>query len=134
MPPLLAVRLCEVAPDGTSARVTFGLQRVRRPPQHAPGERFQLDMPLKGVAYRFSPGCRVRVALSSAYWPMAWSEPVGGGLTLWPAGAVMTLPAMPSSVTEFFWRNGALCMNVSFEAFEGEESVCKKIWDLQYRW
>jgi putative CocE/NonD family hydrolase len=228
---LLAVRLCEVSPDGTSARVTFGLQRVQRPPQHAPGERFQLAVPLKGVAYRFSPGCRVRVALSSAYWPMAWSEPVSGGLTLWPAGAVLRLPAMPPSaryqppafeppqsaapiahevvdpgansrsitwdaatgeaqliirsrrrsvrlgeltfggdgeetasvlprdpasarvvmrrsqfmqrpgwsvrlvsVAEFFWRKGALRMNVSFEAFEGEESVCQKIWDHQFRW
>lgn len=38
------------------------------------------------------------------------------------------------SVTEFFWRKGALHMNVSFEAFEGEESVCQKIWDHQFRW
>jgi predicted acyl esterase len=228
---LLAVRLCEVAPDGTSARVTFGLLRVKRPPQYAPGERFQLDVPLKGVAYRFSPGHRVRVALSSAYWPMAWAEPVSGGLTLWSAGAVLSLPTLPpsaryfppafeapqwarplaheiltpgensrsitwdaasgaaqlisrsrrrtmrlgelsfggdgeeiasilprepssarvtmrrsqfmqrpewsvrlSSVTEFFWDNGALRMTVSFEALEGEETVCHKSWDQQFHW
>jgi hypothetical protein len=228
---LLAVRLCEVAPDGTSARITFGLLRVKRPPQRAPGERFQLAVPLKGVAYRFSSGCRVRVALSSAYWPMAWSEPVAGGLKLWPAGAVLRLPAMPpsaryqppvfeapqsappiahevldpgansrsvtwdaatgeaqlitrsrrrsvrlgelifgggseetasvlprdpasarvmmrrsqfmqrpgwsvrlASVTEFSWGNGALRMSINFEAFEGEQSVCQKKWDYQFRW
>lgn len=228
---LLAVRLCEVASDGTSARVTFGLLRAKRPPQHAPGERFQLDMPLKGVAYRFSPGCRIRLALSSAYWPMAWAEPTSGGLTLWTAGATLSLPALPSgtryqppafeppewarplahevldpgansrsltwdaasgethltsrsrrrtvrlgeltfggdgeeiasvlpldpasarvtmrrsqfmqrpdwsvrlsSVTEFSWDDGALRMNVSFEAFEGEDVVCRKSWDRRFRW
>jgi len=228
---LLAVRLCEVKPDGTSARVTFGLQRVKRPPQHAPGEPFQLDVPLKGVAYRFSSGCRVRVALSTAYWPMAWAEPASGGLSFWPAGAILTLPSLPpsaryrppafespqsaqplahevldagansrtiswdvasgaavlisrsrrrtvrlgelifggdaeetdsilahdaasarvtmrrsqfmqrpgwsvrlSSVTEFFWDHGALRMNVSFEAFEGQVSVCQKSWDQRFRW
>ena len=226
---LLAIRLCEVAPDGTSARVTFGLRRVQRPLEYAPGERFQLDVPLKGVAYRFSPGRRVRVALSSAYWPMAWSEPVSGGLTFWPADATLTLPGIPpstgyrpaefeppqwarplahevldpavnsrsvtwdaatgeaqliarsrrrtvrlgelsfggdgeeiasvlardpasarvvmrrsqfmqrpgwsvrlTSVSEFFWRDGALCMNVAFEAFEAEQSVCEKRWEFQF--
>ena len=228
---LLAVRLCEVALDGTSARVTFGLLRVTRPPQHAPGERFQLEVSLKGVAYRFSPGHRVRIALSSAYWPMAWAEPKSGGLMLWPADAILTLPALPpsaryrppafeapewarplahevldpgtssrsitwdaasgathltsrsrrrtmrlgeltfggdgeeiasllprdpasarvtmrrsqfmqrpdwsvrlSSVTEFSWDDGALRMTVSFEAFEGENTVCRKSWDQRFRW
>jgi putative CocE/NonD family hydrolase len=93
----LAIRLCEIAPDGTSARITFGLRRVARPPDCAPGEPFHVIFSLKGVAYRFSPGCRVRVAVSSAYWPMAWPEPVTAGLKLWPAGAVLMLPGMPAS-------------------------------------
>ena len=37
---LLAVRLCEVREDGVSARVTFGLLRVRRPEGCAAGARF----------------------------------------------------------------------------------------------
>jgi hypothetical protein len=39
-----------------------------------------------------------------------------------------------SSVTEFSWDDGALRMSVSFEAFEGDEAVCRKSWDQRFRW
>lgn len=97
---LLALRLCEVAPDGTSARVTFGLHRLRRPEGVAVGERFTLTLPLKGVAYAFSPGHRIRLALSTSYWPMAWPEPGDGGVTLWTETASLRLPGLPSATRE----------------------------------
>ncbi|MGH6938590.1 CocE/NonD family hydrolase [Hypericibacter sp.] len=91
---LLAARLCEVAPDGASARVTFGLLRLRRPAAVAPGERFRVSLPLKAVAYAFRPGSRIRLALSDTYWPMAWPEPVDAGLVVYPAGSSLTLPLL----------------------------------------
>jgi putative CocE/NonD family hydrolase len=91
---LLAARLCEVAPDGASTRVTFGLLRLRRPPGVAPGERFRISLTLKAVAYAFSPGCRIRLALSDAYWPMAWPEPADAGLVLHTAASRLTLPML----------------------------------------
>lgn len=93
----LAIRLCEVSPDGESARVTFGLHRVSRPDGVAPGVSFRVKLPIKGVAYRFSAGRRIRLALSTAYWPMSWPEPVGGGLMLFPGDAKLVLPGLPAS-------------------------------------
>ena len=56
----------EVSADGHSARVTFGVHRLTRPKGVAPGESFRVRLSLKGVAYRFSAGCRLRLALSTA--------------------------------------------------------------------
>jgi hypothetical protein len=37
------------------------------------------------------------------------------------------------SVSEFFWSDGAFCMNGAIYAFEAEQSVCEKRWELQFR-
>ncbi|HVZ00503.1 MAG TPA: CocE/NonD family hydrolase [Dongiaceae bacterium] len=94
---ILALRLCDVAADGTSARVTFGLHRVERPAGVGPGEVFRTRLPLKGVAYRFRPGHRIRLAVSTAYWPMAWPEPGQAGLTLHLGAARLDIPLMPKA-------------------------------------
>jgi hypothetical protein len=92
---LLAVRLCEVREDGVSARVTFGLLRVRRPEGCAAGARFGVRVALKSVAYVFAAGRRMRLAISSAYWPMAWPERVAAGWMVWPESAVLRLAGLP---------------------------------------
>ncbi|TKI04235.1 CocE/NonD family hydrolase [Martelella alba] len=88
---LLALRLNEVDEDGLSARVTFGLHRLVRPDVPA-GQSFRVVLPLKGVAYRFAAGRRLRLALSNAYWPMAWAEPGQGPVRIWPASGIFRLP------------------------------------------
>ena len=93
----LALRLCEVEADGGSARVTFGLHRIRRPDGIGPGEVFRVALPIKGVAYKFAAGRRIRLALSSSYWPLSLPEPIAAGLALSPEGARLILPGMPGS-------------------------------------
>ncbi|WP_439813960.1 CocE/NonD family hydrolase [Zavarzinia sp. CC-PAN008] len=93
---LLAARLCEVRDDGTSARVTFGLLRVSRPPDVAAGARFPLRLELKAAGYRLARGRRVRLALSNAYWPMAWPEARACPLTVWPGSIRLELPQPPA--------------------------------------
>jgi putative CocE/NonD family hydrolase len=92
---LLAIRLCEVRQDDISARVTFALLRVVRPPGTAAGQRFSLRCALKSVAYVFARGRKMRLALSSAYWPMAWPEPAPAGLSIWPETVQLRLPGLP---------------------------------------
>jgi len=89
------VRLNEVAADETSARVTFAVRRVHRPAGVAAGERFPYEIPLKGVAYTFTPGKRIRLALSTTYWPMVWPERGKGGITLYPEATAFLMPGMP---------------------------------------
>lgn len=96
---LLVLRLNEVSADGHSARVTFGVHRLTRPKGVAPGESFRVSLSLKGVAYRFSAGCRLRLALSTAYWPMVWAEPGQGAVQLWTDGALLQLPGPGDAIT-----------------------------------
>ncbi|WP_445678882.1 CocE/NonD family hydrolase [Radicibacter daui] len=91
------VRLNEIGEDGTSARVTLAIRRITRPEGVAAGERFSYEIPLKGVAYKFRPGRRIRVALSTTYWPMVWPEPSKGGITFYPEATSFLLPSMPEA-------------------------------------
>ena len=92
---LLVVRLNEVKADGTSARVTFTARRLRRPEGVAPGEAFDIAIPVNAVAHRFSPGSRLRLALSTSYWPMIWPEAEGNAIRIQPESLQLSLPGMP---------------------------------------
>jgi putative CocE/NonD family hydrolase len=97
----IALRLCEVRPDGASARVTFGLHRVTRPAGIGTGQSFRVTLPIKGVAYSFAAGHRIRLAISSNYWPLSLPEPVAAGIMLSPGGARLNLPGMPDSADRY---------------------------------
>jgi hypothetical protein len=85
---LVAVRLCDVFPDGTSALVTRGLLNLThrdghdRPEPLEPGRRYEVRVPLDVMAYSFPAGHRLRVAVSPTYWPWAWPSPEPVRLTL----------------------------------------------------
>lgn len=96
---MVILRLNEVAADGRSSRITFGIHRLVRPDVPA-GQAFRVTLPLKGVAYRFSAGCRIRLALSNTYWPMAWAEPEQGPVALFTHGAMLRLPSRPDGVED----------------------------------
>ena len=77
----VVARLCEVAPDGASARVSFGALNLamrdsaETPSPLIPGEKYRAAVLLDHCARKFSPGHRVRLALSANYWPMMWPAP-----------------------------------------------------------
>lgn len=77
----LVVRLCDVAPDGTSLRVTWGLLQLSRrrgmdrSDPMEPGREETVDVELKAVGHRFEAGHRIRVAVSTTFWPWAWPAP-----------------------------------------------------------
>jgi putative CocE/NonD family hydrolase len=93
---MLAVRLNEVAPDGTSARVSYGLLNLQHRGGNAkaevlkPGQRYRVELKLKDAAYEVPAGHRLRLAVSSVYWPLAVAAPVGATLTL--HGGTLQLP------------------------------------------
>lgn len=94
---LLVIRLNEVKPDGTVARVTFGLHRLKRPDDVAPGQMFDVALPVKSVAHAFSPGSRLRLAMSTSYWPMVWPEARNNSIRLAPGSLQLDLPGLPSN-------------------------------------
>ena len=52
-------------------------------------------MPLNDVAHAFAPGNRLRLALSTSYWPIAWPSPEPVTLSLRPASSILRLPVRP---------------------------------------
>jgi uncharacterized protein len=96
---LVAVRLCEVFPDGTSALVTRGVLNLAHRESHehpsalAPGARYTVRVPLDVAAHSFAAGNRLRVAVSPAYWPWLWPSPEEATLTL--HGGSLELPVRP---------------------------------------
>jgi uncharacterized protein len=77
----VAVRLCDVAPNGESGRVTYGVLNLTHRDGHdtvshlTPGERVRVTVELDDIGYVFPPGHRIRLAVSTSYWPMLWPSP-----------------------------------------------------------
>jgi putative CocE/NonD family hydrolase len=94
----ICVRLCDVWPDGASARVTYTLFNLTHYVGHAepeplvPGKRYHARIPLNHIAHAFLPGHRLRLAISTGYWPMMWPAPELFTLTLYAADCRFDLP------------------------------------------
>ncbi|WP_328537269.1 CocE/NonD family hydrolase [Streptomyces sp. NBC_00344] len=95
----VAARLCDVAPDGSSTLVTRGAlnfsarQDRSRADAWEPGTTEVLAFELNGIGHTFPPGHRIRLAVSSAYWPWIWPQPdTARGWTLDPAASTLELP------------------------------------------
>jgi hypothetical protein len=100
----LSVRLADVAPDGTSALVSAGVLNLTHRRSHATpeplraGEVEEVRVPLRAAGYRWLPGHRLRVAISSSLWPTLWPSPYPATFRLHRGGATrsrLELPVVP---------------------------------------
>ncbi len=97
----LAVRLNDVAPDGSSARISYGLLNLCHRQDHEnplplkPGEPVRVTIRLNDIAHAFPPGHRLRLAISTSYWPLVWPSPEPVNLTLFTEGSHLHLPERP---------------------------------------
>ena len=77
----LAVRLCDVRPDGTSALITHGFQNLtmarsfEEPDKLAAGKKIDVEIQLDQTAYHLPIGHKLRLAISNSYWPFIWPSP-----------------------------------------------------------
>ncbi|MCJ1714895.1 CocE/NonD family hydrolase [Curtobacterium sp. VKM Ac-2922] len=100
----VTVRLCDVAPDGSSTLVTRGVlnaarrQGMDRDDPLAPGVLTTLRVRLVATGHRFVAGHRLRIAVSTAYWPWVWPHGTAASLVVDPAASTLTLPV---------WTGGA---------------------------
>ncbi len=98
---MVAARLSDVHPDGAATRVTYGLLNLTRldsaehPEPLVPGRRYRARVHLNGVAQSFPPGHRIRLSLSTSYWPLAWPPPKPAMLSLREGSSTLTLPVRP---------------------------------------
>ncbi|MGX5848739.1 CocE/NonD family hydrolase [Mesorhizobium sp. PL10] len=95
----IAVRLCDVHPDGASELISYGVLNLTHRNSHefpqalVPGETVSACVILDQCAYRIPAGHRLRIAVSNAYWPMIWPSPEPAQLDL--SAATLTLPLRP---------------------------------------
>ena len=94
----LIARLCEVHPDGASTRVSYAVLNLTHRDSHetpaalVPGQRYRVRLRLNDVGYRFAAGNRIRVALSTSYWPIVWPSPERAAVTVTAGTATLDLP------------------------------------------
>ncbi|MFI6157555.1 CocE/NonD family hydrolase [Kitasatospora sp. NPDC051170] len=82
-PAQVTARLCAVGPDGTSRLLTRGVLVAAGPDAEAE---------LAACAGAVPAGHRLRLALSSVYWPWLWPPADGAGYAVDPSRSVLSLP------------------------------------------
>jgi len=94
----LAVRLNDVFPDGRVSRATYGVLNLTHRNSHEfpeamkPGRRTRVTVALNDVAYSFRRGHRIRIAISTTYWPMVWPSAEVVTLGIVTGKSSLTLP------------------------------------------
>ncbi|RDD62865.1 CocE/NonD family hydrolase [Ferruginivarius sediminum] len=95
------VRLNDVAPDGASTRVSYGILNLtqresrERPEPLEPGQRYRVSLKLNASAYAFSPHHTIRISVSTSYWPVIWPAPEPVNLTVYTGTSWLELPQRP---------------------------------------
>jgi hypothetical protein len=96
----LCARIVDVHPDGSSLRVAFGVLNLahRKSNEHpealTPGEATEIEMDLDAMGYRFAPGHRIRLSLSTSYWPIMLPPPYDATLTIDTGSIELSLPKL----------------------------------------
>ena len=103
---MVAVRLSDVSPDGAATRVSYGLFNLNHhhgsddPRPLEPGRQLTVSVQLNALAQSFPAGHRLRVSVSTSYWPLAWPPPAPVQLTIDPDASALHLPVRPASVDD----------------------------------
>lgn len=97
----IAVRLCDLRPDGTTAIITYGVLNLTHRNSHefpkplTPGQTFETSFALDQIAYRIPKGHRIRVSISTTWFPFIWPSPEP--MTLSVKAGQLELPVRPTA-------------------------------------
>lgn len=98
---MVAARLSDIRPNDEATRVTYGLLNLTHrdgsemPQPLEPGRRYRVRVRLNDIAQAFPAGHRLRLSLSTSYWPLAWPPPEPVRLTVYTANSGLVLPVRP---------------------------------------
>jgi len=101
----LTARLTDVAPDGTSTLISWGVLNLTHRDSHEtpaplePGQAITATLRLNGIGRRIARGSRLRLSLATQHWPIIWPQPGRGELQLVPGAARLLLPVHPGDAT-----------------------------------
>lgn len=97
----LAICLNEILSDGAVTRISYGILNLTHRDSHEvpaaldPGTVFRVRIQLNEIGHRFAAGNRIRLSLSSAYWPTVWPSPEKTTLSVLTGSGSLTLPVRP---------------------------------------
>ena len=97
----IVVRLTDLRPDGTSALITFGILNLTHHSSHEhpsalePNHQYDVEFNLDQIAYNIPEGHKLRVAVSTSYWPMIWPSPDAAMVTV-HSGSIV-IPTRPKT-------------------------------------
>ncbi len=100
---MVAVRLSDVAPDDKATRVTYGLLNLthrdsrEHPEPLEPGHPYRVKVRLNDIGHAFPAGHRIRLSISTSYWPLAWPPPTPVRLTIHTGDSRLSLPVRLAS-------------------------------------
>lgn len=100
---LIAARICDVAPDGASTLISYGILNLKQRngrevlAEVTPGESMDVTVRLNDTGWSMKPGHRLRLALSTQLWPMAWPVAERAVLDVELAGCSLELPVRDSN-------------------------------------
>ena len=95
---MVALRLSDIAPDDKATRITYGLLNLthrdssENPTLLEPGQRYRVRIHLNHIAQVFPVEHRIRLSLSTSYWPLAWAPPTPVRLTVYTGAGLLILP------------------------------------------
>jgi len=99
---MVAARLSDVRPNGAATRFTYGLLNLTHrngsadPEPLVPGEVYTARVLLNYIAQKIPKSHRIRLALSTSYWPLAWPPPRPVQMDVHFQGSRLTLPTHPA--------------------------------------
>ena len=94
----VCVRLNEILASGESLQVSYGVLNLTHRESHenpqplVPGQRYTVRVQLNDIGHTFAAGSRIRVAVSSAFWPVVWPSPKPVMLSIFGGDSRLTLP------------------------------------------
>ena len=94
----VAIRLNDVWPSGEVSRITYHLQNLcmresrEKPTLLMPGKRYRMKIKLDDIAWRVPKGHKLRVSISTSYFPMMWPAPEPVTLTVYTGKSYVHIP------------------------------------------
>ncbi len=94
----VTVRICDVHPDGQVTKISHGILNLSHRNSHEfpellePNKRYDVEVKINHMAYVVAKGHKLRVSISTAYWPLIWPSADDATLTLYPQNCQLSLP------------------------------------------
>ena len=136
---LIAVRLNDVAPDGALRpynlwTIEFDASREPTRAAHFGAEQAHVvSVTLNDIAHAFPEGHKIRLAVSTCYWPIAWPAPPAVTVSLFTGNSFVDLPVRPPDPSDAALRRFAAPERAAAEVTELRPAALKRILERNSR-